>query len=86
MENPISIDLSTRYRRFAEVEARGRSPLYEALANGVAADPEAIGFLLTLPKEKQQPNLLLTMAASKASIPNWRITRMTSLSSWSWLI
>src|SRR5262249_2201673 len=51
-------DLSNRYRRFAEVEARDRSPLYAALARGVAKDREALGFLMPLPKEKQQPNLL----------------------------
>lgn len=51
--------LSTRYIRFAEEEVSGRSPLYEALARGVAADQDAIGFLMTLPKEKRQPNLLL---------------------------
>jgi hypothetical protein len=51
--------ISRAYLRFAEVEAHGRSPLYEALARGVAADPELIAFLTTLPKEKRQPNLLL---------------------------
>ena len=47
------------YIRFAEREARGRSPLYEALALGVASDPEIIAFLAALPAEKRQPNLLL---------------------------
>ena len=51
--------ISRAYLRFAEVEARGRSPLYETLARGVAADPEIIAFLAALPKEKRQPNLLL---------------------------
>ncbi|WP_315975731.1 DUF2332 domain-containing protein [Phyllobacterium sp. A18/5-2] len=52
-------EISARYRRFAEEEARGRSPLYEQLANGVADDQEVLAFLATLPKDKQQPNLLL---------------------------
>src|SRR5437764_66089 len=47
------------YVRFAETEARGRSPLYEALALGVPSDPEIIAFLAALPAEKRQPNLLL---------------------------
>ena len=47
------------YRRFAEREARGHSPLYEALARHVADDGDILGFLLTLPKAKRQPNLLL---------------------------
>lgn len=51
--------IAEAYRRFAAEEARGRSPLYEELALAVAADPELIGFLETLPREKQQPNLLL---------------------------
>ena len=41
-------EISTRYTRFAEEEARGRSPLYEAIARGVAADREVIGFLSDL--------------------------------------
>src|SRR5437763_15696094 len=52
--------LAAAYRRFAEGEARGRSRLDEALAQGVAADPEIIEFLLTLPRPKRQPDLLLT--------------------------
>ena len=55
----IGAEISARYIRFAEEEARGRSPLYEAIARGVAADRDVIGFLLGLPTEKQQPNLLL---------------------------
>ena len=47
------------YRRFAALEARGRSPLYEELATGVASDPELLAFLESLPRDKRQPNLLL---------------------------
>lgn len=54
--------LAARYRRFAAQEAHGRSPLYEALALGVADDLEILGFLLTLPEAKRQPNLLLAAA------------------------
>ena len=50
---------AARYARFAREEARGRSPLYEEIARGVAADQDIIGFLLTLPQDKRQPNLLL---------------------------
>ena len=56
--------LASRYRRFAEIEARGRSPLYESIASGVAADPFALEFLSSLPGEKQQPNLLLAAVRS----------------------
>lgn len=51
--------IARRFRRFAEVEAKGHSPLYEALSLGVANDPDILCFLAELPTEKQQPNLLL---------------------------
>ena len=47
------------YRRFARLEARGRSPLYEGLTEGVAEDPEVLRLLASLPPAKRQPNLLL---------------------------
>lgn len=50
--------LSARYLRFADEEARGRSPSYDSFARGVAGDRQALDFLMTLPQEKQQPNLL----------------------------
>jgi hypothetical protein len=49
--------VAERYRRFAE-EARGRSPLYERLALGVAGDRGLLELLDRLPPAKQQPNLL----------------------------
>lgn len=56
----MSIDLiSARYLRFANEEAHGRSPLYEAITRGIADDAEVLNFLKSLPPEKQQPNLLL---------------------------
>jgi hypothetical protein len=55
----MSGELAQRYLRFAEQEARGRSPLYDAFACAVAGSPQALGFLLTLPPAKRQPNLLL---------------------------
>ena len=59
MNERRTAELSARYIRFAEEEVRGRSPLYETLALGVAGDGDALAFLLTLPAEKRQPNLLL---------------------------
>src|SRR6266704_681994 len=57
-EQPFA-KLAAVYARFADQEFHGRSPLYEALARGVSASPEALRFLLTLPPNKRQPNLLL---------------------------
>jgi len=50
------------YRGFARQEARGRSPAYEALADGVASDRGILRFLDALPPEKRQPNLLFAAA------------------------
>lgn len=51
--------IAAQFRRFAEKEARGHSPLYEALSLGVATDPAILELLAALPAEKCQPNLLL---------------------------
>jgi hypothetical protein len=57
---PALVPVAERYRRFAEREARGRSPLYERFALGVAGDPELLELLESLPPAKQQPNLLFS--------------------------
>lgn len=59
MTNEESEQVAARYRRFAEDEAHGRSPLYESFALGVAGDASALAFLATLPDAKRQPNLLI---------------------------
>jgi hypothetical protein len=56
--NDAHAQISARYRKFAEDEARGKSPLYEDLARRIADDPAILSFLSELPREKQQPNLL----------------------------
>lgn len=47
---------------FASREARGQSPMYEALAMAVAADARVLELLAGLPTEKRQPNLLFAAA------------------------
>ncbi|KXF75469.1 hypothetical protein ATN84_19620 [Paramesorhizobium deserti] len=80
MSEQDAVELSARYARFAEEEARGRSSLYETLAQGVAEDRTAIGFLMTLPKEKQQPNLLFAAIRHLFGIPkDWPDFRRTLL-------
>jgi hypothetical protein len=61
--------LSATYRRFAELEARGRSPLYEELANRVADDPAVLGFLSAMPAPKRQPNLLFAAVRHLHGVP-----------------
>ncbi|MQA92656.1 MAG: DUF2332 family protein, partial [Gemmatimonas sp.] len=51
--------IRSRYRTFAEREARDVSPLYEEIAYRVADSDAVLRFLSTLPLPKQQPNLLL---------------------------
>ena len=46
------------YREFAEHEARGVSPRYEAFSLAVAGDADVLTFLEALPQAKRQPNLL----------------------------
>jgi hypothetical protein len=57
------------YRRFAALEARGRSPLYECLAERVAEDGHVLAFLLTLPRAKRQPNLLFAAVRHRLGTP-----------------
>ncbi|MFC7385304.1 DUF2332 domain-containing protein [Sphaerisporangium rhizosphaerae] len=58
------------YRRFASMEARGSSPLYEELALGVADDRDLLGLLSGLPAAKRQPNLLFAAARHVSGTPD----------------
>lgn len=51
-----------RYRRFAEIEARGLSARYEEWARGVADDPEVVALIDGLPDAKRQVNLVFGAA------------------------
>lgn len=50
------------YHRFAEIEAPGRSALFEEWATGVADDAGLLELLGELPRPKRQPNLLFACA------------------------
>jgi hypothetical protein len=50
--------IRARYRDFADHEAKGVSPLYEALARAVAESAAMLAFIASLPNSKQQPNLV----------------------------
>ncbi|WP_081262434.1 DUF2332 domain-containing protein [Ralstonia solanacearum] len=60
---------SATYLRFANDEARGKSPLYEKLALKIASDNEMLEFLAALPPAKRQPNLLLAAVRYLAKSP-----------------
>jgi uncharacterized protein DUF2332 len=51
--------IAERYRRFAEIEARGRSALYAAITDEVSRNDAVLDFLAAMPVAKWQPNLLL---------------------------
>ncbi len=51
-----------RYRRFADVEARGYSPLYDEWCMGISTDAEVLALLGALPPARRQPNLFLAAA------------------------
>ncbi len=61
--------LSRRYRRFALVEARGASVVYERLAVFISESPEILVFIASLPVERRQPNLFLAAVAHVAGVP-----------------
>src|SRR5437016_1715579 len=50
------------YRFFGRLEARGRSAVYETLAESVADDTALLTFIASLPPKKRQPNLLFAAA------------------------
>src|SRR4051812_9740064 len=59
-----------RYRRFAELEAAPASPLYSELAAAVAADDGLLDFLVSMPADKRQPNLLFAAVAYLHGVPS----------------
>lgn len=65
----LNEEIAAKYARFARNEARGRSPLYEELALGVAKDELVLRFLAELPSAKRQPNLLFASVRKACGTP-----------------
>jgi hypothetical protein len=61
--------IAQRYERFATVEARGASPIYETLAHAIAASVELLAFLSSVPADRRQPNLFLAAVRHVAGVP-----------------
>ena len=61
--------LAERYRRFAENEARGSSPLYQHLALHVSGCGDILNFLMSLPADRRQPNLFLAAVRHAVHVP-----------------
>ena len=64
------------YGQFGRRWAHDTSPLYEEWAVGISADAAVLDILLSLPRPKQQPNLIFASARWEgcplASFPQWR--------------
>jgi hypothetical protein len=56
--DPAPPSTAQEYLRFAEVQARGSSAVYERLAEAVAGSRPVLELLETLPEPRRQPNLL----------------------------
>jgi len=54
--------IAERYLRFAEIEARGVSTIFDGWATGLAADESLLKLLAPLSRIKQQPNLVFAAA------------------------
>ena len=67
LDNRLSI--AANYRRFARLEAAGRSPAYQRLAEFVATRDVLLGFLAGMPADKRQPNLLFAAARHLLGVP-----------------
>ncbi len=61
--------LAERYRRFADAEVRGLSPLYERLATECASSAKILAFLQRLPLDRQQPNLFFAAVRHVSGLP-----------------
>ena len=57
----LDVAIGARYRRFAEVEAPGRSALYADWAAGVASDTEVREVLARIPETHRQPPLVFAV-------------------------
>jgi hypothetical protein len=68
-DETVLAGISHRYRRFADGEARRRSPLYERWARAIATDPTMLAFLASLPEPKRQPNLLFAAVRRLTGMP-----------------
>ncbi|MGI3781025.1 MAG: DUF2332 domain-containing protein, partial [Janthinobacterium lividum] len=56
------LDAVARHYRGFEVATRGQSACFEAWSHGVADDPAVLAWIASLPRGKQQPNLVFAAA------------------------
>lgn len=79
MENPTA----ALYRNFAEVEARGVSPVFFEWASSIADDEDVLALIGELPLRKRQPNLVFAAARLRgAPVAGYTALRSWLLSHW----
>jgi len=79
----VSESTSEWYSRFARLEAHGQSPIYEALASGVAADETMLAIIDELPRLRRQPNLVLACSRLLgAPVDSYELWRAWMLEHW----
>ena len=59
---PVDLEAVARHYRGFAVATRGQSACFEAWSRGVADDPAVLAWIATLPRGKQQPNLVFASA------------------------
>jgi hypothetical protein len=71
----VDAGITARYRRFAEIEAPGRSDLYADWAAGIVADPALRSVLARIPETHRQPPLVFAvtrlLGAPEEPYPAW---------------
>jgi len=70
MPNDERSRIAREYRSFVEAAQAAHSPLYATLSAAVADDDDVLDFLVDLPRDKQQPNLLLGAIAVLFGAPS----------------
>ena len=60
--NPVGGDTAETYEDFGRRQAGGSSPVFRDWSTSVAADPDVLALVDTLPEAKRQPNLVLAAA------------------------
>lgn len=83
MEQASTDDVAERYARFAAVEAKNHSEVYQRWAEGVAGDAELVQLISELPPDKRQPNIIFASARLiGAPVGPWQPAREHLVQHW----
>lgn len=67
--------IGAAYRRFAKVEAAGRSPVYADITERISGDARTLDYIAALPVDKRQPNLLGAVQYLCGPLTGWQSFR-----------